>query len=108
MTWPPNCTLPSPPSLPVGGTYDENCLLVGHAIHLCEDLVDDTVSCTSAVSCTATTGLGDGIQLIEEEDAGSSLPGLGDARYQCELDDGEEMGLARVASRAQRLHVYPV
>lgn len=51
---------------PVGGTYDENSLLVSHAIHLGEDLVDDTVSRSSAIPCTTTSSLGNGVQLIKE------------------------------------------
>lgn len=61
---------------PVGGTYDENSLLVGHAIHLSEDLVDDTVCCTPTIPCTTTSCLGNGVQLIKKQDTRRCLPGL--------------------------------
>lgn len=40
-------------------------------------LVDDTVSSTTGVTtCTTTTRLGDGVQLVEEENTGCGCSGL--------------------------------
>ena len=38
----------------VGGTNDEHVLLVAHAVHLSEHLIDDTIGCTSYRSHTHT------------------------------------------------------
>ena len=40
---------------PVGGSNDEHILLLAHPIHLSEDLVDDTISCTT---CGGGEGVG--------------------------------------------------
>lgn len=61
---------------PVGGTDDEDVLLGGHAVHLCQDLVDDTVCSTAAISDIPTSSLCDGVQLIKEEHARGCLAGL--------------------------------
>lgn len=63
-------------SRPVGGTDDKNILLVRHAIHLSQDLVDDSVGCAACVACSTSPGFGDGVQLIKEQDAGRRLSGL--------------------------------
>lgn len=60
----------------VCGSDDEDVLLAGHSIHLGQDLVDDTVSSSTAISHITTTGLCYGVQLIEEEDTGSCLTSL--------------------------------
>ena len=57
---------------PVGGSDDEDVLLAPHAVHLCEDLIDDSVRGTSSISASSSSGLGDGVQLVEEEDTGGS------------------------------------
>lgn len=61
---------------PVCGTDDEDVLFVRHAVHLCEYLVDDSVSCTTCITCTASSRFGDGVQLIKKQDAGGCLSGL--------------------------------
>lgn len=61
---------------PVGGTNNEDVLLAGHAVHLCQDLVDDTVGGSATITHIATTGLGNGVQLIKEQHARSSLTSL--------------------------------
>lgn len=48
-------------------TNDEDILLGAHAIHLREDLVDNTVCRTTGITHGAASGLGDGVQLIEEQ-----------------------------------------
>lgn len=58
------------------GSDDEDVLLAGHSIHLGQDLVDDTVGCSTTISNIATTGLCYGVELIEEENAGGSLTSL--------------------------------
>lgn len=60
----------------VCGANDEDVLLTGHSIHLGQDLVDDTVGRSAAVSHVAATGFGYGVQLIEEENAGRRLASL--------------------------------
>lgn len=61
----------------VSGTNDKHVLLAGHAIHLSQDLVNDTVGCSTAITHTSTTGFSNGVQLIKEEHAGGSLTSLG-------------------------------
>lgn len=61
---------------PIGGTNNEDVLLGGHAIHLCQDLVDDTVCSTTTIANIATSSLCDRVQLIEEEHTGGCLAGL--------------------------------
>lgn len=60
----------------VCGSNDEDVLLAGHSVHLSQDLVDDTVSCSTAISHVASTGLGYGVQLIKEQNAWGCLSSL--------------------------------
>ena len=53
----------------VGGADDEDVFLGSHAVHLGKDLVDDTVGSTAGVAHRTTSGLGDRVQLVEEQDA---------------------------------------
>lgn len=63
----------------VCGSDDEDVLLTGHSVHLGQDLVDDTVGRSAAVSHVAATSFSYGVELVEEEDAGGCLTSL-DAR----------------------------
>lgn len=60
----------------VGSADDEDVLLAGHTIHLSEKLVDDTVRGTASIALRTTTGLGDRVQLIEEDNAGRGSASL--------------------------------
>lgn len=60
----------------VCGADDKDILLTGHSIHLSQDLVDNTVGRSAAVSHVAATGFSYGVQLIEEENAGRCLTSL--------------------------------
>ena len=51
----------------VGGSDDEHILLTAHAVHLCENLVDDPVTGASSISGGPATRLGNTVQLVEEE-----------------------------------------
>lgn len=62
---------------PVGGSDNKDVLLTGHSIHLGQDLVDNAVGCSAAISHVATAGFSYGVQLIEEENAGGCLTSLG-------------------------------
>lgn len=55
---------------------DEHVLLARHSIHLSQDLVDDTVSSSTAISHIAAAGLGYGVQLIKEQNTWGSLTSL--------------------------------
>lgn len=79
----------------VGGTNDEDVLLGGHAVHLGKELVDDTVGSTASIADGATTGLGNRIQLIEENNARSSGAGL--------VKDVTNVGLGLTEPHAQQL-----
>ena len=61
---------------PVGGADDEDVLLGAHTVHLGQDLVDDTIRSAAGVTDVPTTRLGDGVQLVEEENAWCRLPRL--------------------------------
>lgn len=65
----------------VRGSDNEDVLLAGHPVHLGQDLVDDTVSCSTAISHVAATSLGYGVQLIEKENAGGRLTSLETATW---------------------------
>lgn len=69
-------TVVRPRCAPVRGTDDENVLFVRHAVHLCQDLVDDSIRCTACIAGSTPSGFGDGVQLVEEQDAGRRLSGL--------------------------------
>ena len=56
---------------PVRGADDEHVLLATHSIHLGEQLIDDSVSRTAAITDTSTTRLGNWVQLIKEQNAWS-------------------------------------
>lgn len=56
----------TPAYAPVCGTNDENVLFVGHAIHLCEYLVDDSVGCTTCITSAAASGFSNGVQLVKK------------------------------------------
>jgi hypothetical protein len=56
---------------PVGGTDNEDVLLAGHAVHLGKKLVNDTVGSTASITLGTATRLGDGVKLIEEDNARS-------------------------------------
>lgn len=58
------------------GSDDEDVLLAGHSIHLGQDLVDDTVGCSTTVSHIAATGLSYGVKLIKEKNAWGCLTSL--------------------------------
>lgn len=60
----------------VGGSNDEDVLLARHSVHLSQDLVDDTVCSSTAISHVATAGLSDGVQLVKEENARGCLASL--------------------------------
>src|SRR5699024_5390461 len=45
----------------IGGTNNENIFLASHAIHLSEDLINDSVSGSTSISNTATSGFGNRI-----------------------------------------------
>ena len=57
----------------VGSANDKYIFLCGHAIHFCQDLVDDSVGSPTTISNVAATGLGNRIQLIKEQYTGGSL-----------------------------------
>lgn len=61
---------------PVCGPDNKDVLLAGHAIHLSQDLVDNTVGGSAAISHVATTGFSYGVELIEEENARGCLTSL--------------------------------
>lgn len=61
---------------PVCGSDNKDVLLTGHSVHLGQDLVDDAVGCSAAISHVATTGFSYGVELIEEENTGSCLTSL--------------------------------
>ena len=61
---------------PVGSANDKHIFFCGHAIHFCQDLVDDSVSSPTTISNVATTGLGNRIQFSKEQYTGGSLAGL--------------------------------
>merc|ERR1719319_1420581 len=94
---------------PVGGSDDEHVLLASHPVHLSEDLIDDSVPGATSVSAGPSTRLGNAVQLIEEENAGScgscfveDFPyvGLGLSEPHGEKFgalDGDEVGLAFVS-----------
>lgn len=50
-------------------TDDEDVLLSAHAVHLCEDLVDDAVGRPTRVRHRAAARLRDRVQLVEEQHA---------------------------------------
>ena len=54
---------------PVGCPDDEDVLLAAHAVHLCEDLVDDAVAGAPRVSGGSASRLRDTVQLVKEEHA---------------------------------------
>ena len=60
----------------VGRSDDEDVLLRSHPVHLREDLVDDAVGGAAGIPDRAASRLGDGVELIEEEDAGRGGAGL--------------------------------
>lgn len=60
----------------VGSTDNKDVLLGGHAVHFGKKLVDDTVRGTAGITDRATTGLGNGIQLIKEDNARGGGTGL--------------------------------
>lgn len=60
----------------IGSANNKHILFCRHAIHFCQDLVDDSVCSPTAISNVATTGLGNWIQLIKEQYTGGSLAGL--------------------------------
>lgn len=60
----------------VGSTDDEDVLLAGHAIHLCQDLVNDTVGRATTITHTSATGFSNGVQLIKEKHTRGSLTSL--------------------------------
>lgn len=62
---------------PVGGADDEDVLLTGHAIHFSQDLVNDAVGRSTAITHASTTGFSNGVQLIKEQHTGGSLTSLG-------------------------------
>lgn len=64
----------------VCGSDNKDVLLTGHAIHLSQDLVDDTVGRSAAISHVATTGFSYGVKLIKEENAGGCLSSLDDRK----------------------------
>ena len=80
---------------PVGGTDDEDVLLGADAVHLSEELVHDAIGGAAAIARAATALLGDGIELIEEEDAGSGLAGL--------LEDVADVGLGLAEPHGEEL-----
>lgn len=60
----------------VCGSDDKDVLLTGHSIHLGQDLVDNTIGRSTAISHIAATGFSYGVKLIEKEDAGGCLTSL--------------------------------
>lgn len=58
---------------PVGGANDEHRLLAVHAIHLCQQLIQHAVSSTTSIALRGTALCGNGVQLVEEEDARGGL-----------------------------------
>lgn len=60
----------------IGGSNDEDVLLAGHAVHLSQDLVDDTVGRSATVSHITATGLRYGIQLVKEQHTWGCLASL--------------------------------
>ena len=79
----------------VGSANDEDVLLGTDAVHLGKELVHDTVGGTAAISRATTTLLGDGIELVEEEDAGGGLAGL--------LEDVTDIGLGLTEPHGEEL-----
>ena len=79
----------------VGGSNDENILFGADAVHLGEELVHDAVGGTAAVPGAAAALLGDGIELVEEEDAGGGLSGL--------LEDVADVGLGLAEPHGEEL-----
>merc|ERR1719499_1424172 len=75
---------------------------------ICQDLVDHPVGSATSITTTAASGLGNGVQLVEEEDARCSAPGLVEHvphvglglsephSEQLRALDGDEVGLALV------------
>lgn len=55
----------------VGSSDNKDVLLGPHTVHFCEDLIDDSIGSAASVSGTAASRLGDRVQLVEEQDAGS-------------------------------------
>mmetsp|Transcript_20519 Transcript_20519/g.36817 ORF Transcript_20519/g.36817 Transcript_20519/m.36817 type:complete len:441 (+) Transcript_20519:3071-4393(+) len=60
----------------VGGADDEDGLLGVHTVHLGQQLVEDTVRRATGVAGRTSTLHGDGIELVEKEDARSGAAGL--------------------------------
>ena len=53
---------------PVGGSDDEDILFGADTVHFSQQLIDDSVSCTTSISTmTSSSGNSDGVQLVEEE-----------------------------------------
>mmetsp|Transcript_12337 Transcript_12337/g.18993 ORF Transcript_12337/g.18993 Transcript_12337/m.18993 type:complete len:771 (-) Transcript_12337:482-2794(-) len=61
---------------PVGRADDEDGLARAHAVDLRQDLVDHAVAGVRAARAARAAGLGDGVHLVEEQDAGRGGPRL--------------------------------
>lgn len=64
-------------------TDDEDVLLGAHAVHLSEDLVDDTIGGAAGVGHGPAAGLGDRVQLVEEQHTRRRRSGLDKFKRLC-------------------------
>lgn len=60
----------------IGGADDEDVLFAGHAVHLSQDLVDNTVGRSTTISHVTPTGLRYGVQLVKEQHTRGCLASL--------------------------------
>ena len=60
----------------VGGSDDEDGLLAVHAVHFGQQLVKNAVARATGVTGAAPALHGDGVELVEEQDAGCGAAGL--------------------------------
>mmetsp|Transcript_2893 Transcript_2893/g.6565 ORF Transcript_2893/g.6565 Transcript_2893/m.6565 type:complete len:328 (+) Transcript_2893:273-1256(+) len=82
----------------VGGADEEDVLFRTHAIDLCEQLVHHAVARATGIALSGAAGHADGVQLIEEEHAGSSGSGL--------VEDLAHVGLGLAEPHREELRAF--